>query len=135
MSAILTHGQDLYTALNSGDATALQRLLAHDFKGQLSAGLPRGLGRDYVGRDAMLGEAWAVVDTLFDLQLNAGCFLDAGGVLVVHGSYEGTSRQTGKALRAAFAHFWDYDGTRFTGLRQVTDTAMWHEAMRHDALE
>lgn len=42
MNSILTKmGQELYAALNSGDADALQRLLTVDFTGQLSAGLPR----------------------------------------------------------------------------------------------
>lgn len=130
MRSLLKQGRDLYTALNTGDANALQQLLSNDFKGQLSAGLPSGLGGDYLGLDAMMGEAWAVVDRLFDVKLNADYYFDAGDVLVVHGFYDGTSRQTGRSLRAAFAHFWVHNGTHFIGMRQVTDTAMWHNALR-----
>ena len=47
MTNILSKGHELYAALNSGDADALQRLLRADFNGRLSPGLPRGLGKNY----------------------------------------------------------------------------------------
>ncbi|HVE53140.1 MAG TPA: nuclear transport factor 2 family protein [Ramlibacter sp.] len=125
----MKRAQGLYAALNSGDADALQRLLAVDFIGQLAPGLPVNLGRRYDGLHAMLSEAWAEVDRLFQLEVKADRFFDTGEVLVVHGTYEGIARATGKALHAGFAHFWQFDGTRFTGLQQVTDTAMWRDAL------
>jgi ketosteroid isomerase-like protein len=129
MTHILTKGHDLYAALNSGDADALQRLLSDDFRGRLSPGLPRGLGKSYSGLDAMMGQAWALVDQLFQLDVKAEQFVDAGEVLIVRGTYSGTARETGKVLSAAFAHFWDYDGTRFSGLQQITDTGLWRDAI------
>jgi hypothetical protein len=42
---------------------------------------------------------------------------------------KGTARDTGKPLRAAFAHFGQFNGTQFTGLQQVTDTGMWRDAL------
>lgn len=131
MSKLLSLGKELYRALNEGDAVALQRLLSTDFKGHLSAGLPHGLGRDYDSRDAMMSEAWAYVDANFAIEISVEHFFDAGDVLIVHGSYVGSSRLTGGALRADFAHFWVFDGRQFTGLRQVTDTALWHKSLKY----
>jgi ketosteroid isomerase-like protein len=129
MTNILIKGHDLYAALNSGNADALQRSLSGDFRGRLSPGLPRGLGKSYSGLDAMMGQAWALVDQLFQLDVKAEQFFDAGEVLIVRGTYSGTARKTGKVLSAAFAHFWQYDGTRFSGLQQITDTGLWRDAV------
>ncbi|MEJ1167300.1 nuclear transport factor 2 family protein [Variovorax sp. CCNWLW186] len=129
MTDILTKGYELYAALNSGDADALKRLLRGDFKGQLSPGLPRGLGKNYSGLNAMMGEAWAVVDQLFYLDVKADQFFDAGEVLIVRGVYDGTARESGKALRAPFAHFWEYDGMQFSQLQQITDTGLWRDSI------
>ncbi|MDH6590415.1 ketosteroid isomerase-like protein [Variovorax sp. TBS-050B] len=129
MSEISTKGRELYAALNSGDADALARLLRDDFSGCLSPGLPRGLGKTYGGLNAMMGEAWAVVDQLFDLDVEVDQLFEAGDMLIARGMYHGTAKQSGKAFRAAFAHFWHYDGTQFSQLQQITDTGLWRDAI------
>lgn len=50
-------------------------------------------------------------------------------ILIAHGHYVGKAKPTGKPVRAAFAHFWSFDGERFTGVRQVTDSAIWEHAL------
>jgi hypothetical protein len=47
----------------------------------------------------------------------------------VHTTYEGRAKTTGKQLRAAFAHFWQFNGAQFTSLQQVTDTGIWRDAL------
>lgn len=129
VTPMLSKAHELYAALNGSDAAALQRLLSSDFSGQLSAGLPQGLGRTYDGLNAMLGEAWAAVDELLLLELKVEQLIDGGTVLIARGSYDGTARRTGRTMHAAFAHFWQFDGTQFTALQQVTDTGMWRDAL------
>jgi 2-(1,2-epoxy-1,2-dihydrophenyl)acetyl-CoA isomerase len=129
MTNILSKGHELYAALNSGDADALQRLLRIDFSGSLSPGLPRGLGKNYSSLNAMMSGAWAVVDELIRLEVKIDQFFDAGEVLIVRGTYGGIARETGKVLRAAFAHFWQFDGMQFSGLQQITDTGRWRDAI------
>lgn len=129
MTNILAKGHALYAALNSGDADALQQLLRADFRGRLSPGLPRGLGKNYSGLDAMMGEAWAVVGRLFHLDVKVDQLFDAGTVLIVRGTYNGTARETSKILSATFAHFWEFDGMQFSELQQITDTGLWRDAI------
>ena len=129
MTNILAKGHELYAALNSGDADALQQLLRADFRGRLSPGLPRGLGKNYSGLDAMMGEAWAVVGRLFQLDVKVDQLFDAGTVLIVRGTYNGTATETSKILSATFAHFWEFDGMQFSELQQITDTGLWRDAI------
>ena len=130
MSDIMTKGEQLYEALRSGDTTALHRLLSPDFRGELTAGLPHGLGRVYEGLETMIGEGWGAVGKYFEMGPQADKLYDGGSVLIGHGWYVGTAKPTGKSVRAAFAHFWSYDGERFTGVSQVTDSAAWEHALR-----
>jgi ketosteroid isomerase-like protein len=129
MSDIINKGEQLYAALQSGDVEALHRLLSLDFRGELTAGLPHSLGRVYEGLDAMVGEGWSAVDEIFEMGPQVDKLYDGGDVLIGRGWYVGTARSTGKPLRAAFAHFWSYDGERFTGVHQVTDSATWERAL------
>ncbi len=127
MPGILAKGRELYAALVGGDAEALGRLLAPDFQGRLSEGLR--LARRYDGLRSMVDDGWSAVDQWFELTPRPDDLIDGGAVLVVRGEYVGTVRATCRPVRAAFAHFWRFDGQRFTAVHQVTDTAKWHEAL------
>jgi 2-(1,2-epoxy-1,2-dihydrophenyl)acetyl-CoA isomerase len=129
VNALLPKGRDLYVTLSSGDVAALSRLLSEDFEGDLTPGLPYGLGRRYVGRHAMITEAWAVVARDFEMAPYPDELIDGGDVLVARGWYVGTVKRTGKPIRAAFAHFWRFDGERFTAVQQVTDSGIWRDAL------
>lgn len=122
-------GLALYGALSRGDAATLENLLSSDFHGSLCEGLPLGLGRDYHGRDAMMQAAWGPIDALFALDVKVDRLFEASAFLIGIGRYEGRARSSGREIRAAFAHFWQFDGDRFVGLRQVTDTALWRDAL------
>ena len=129
MTDILTKGRELYQALAGGDLTTLRRLLADDFQGDLTQGLPHGLGRHYDGLDAMMSDGWAGVGEWFDMSPHPEELIDGGHVLVGRGHYVGTARHTGRPVRAAFAHFWPFDGRQFTGVVQVTDSAAWRDGL------
>lgn len=130
MSEIIAKGEQLYAALNSDDMEALQGLFSPDFRGELTAGLPQGLGRIYDGLDTMMAEGWGAVGEYFDMGPQPEKLYDGGDVLIGRGWYVGTAKPTGKPFRAAFAHFWSYDGECFTGVHQVTDSATWEQALR-----
>lgn len=129
MSNIISKGEELYAALLAGDVDALHRLLSPDFRGEMTVGLPYGFGRVYEGLDAMINEGWGAVDEFFDMGPDVEKLYDGGDVLIARGYYVGKVKSTGKPLRAAFAHFWSFDGERFTGVRQITDSATWEHAL------
>lgn len=129
-SSLLEKGSALYNALGTGDVATLEQLLSEDFQGRLTEGLPQGFGRSvYSGRDAMLNDGWGSIGAFFDMRPEVERMIDGGDTLVGMGSYVGTAKPTGKDVRAAFAHFWTYDGEHFTGVRQVTDSALWERAL------
>lgn len=129
MADILNEGRQLYAALAAGDVEALGRMLTPNFQGQLSEGLPNGFGRGYDGLQAMMEDGWGAIGAVFEMSPQPEELIDGGDVLIGRGHYVGTAKPTGKAVRAAFAHFWQFDGRHFTSVRQVTDTAKWHEAL------
>ncbi len=129
MNQILIKGGELYAALAAGDGDALRALLSADFRGELTAGLPQGLGGCYVGREVMMEQGWGAVGLLFDMRPQVAALFDAGPVLIAHGHYVGIARTTGKPVHAAFAHFWRFDGSRFDSVMQVTDSGVWRDAL------
>lgn len=126
---IEVRGRELYRALADADVKALRRLLSSNFQGELTAGLPNGLGRRYEGLDAMMSEGWAKVGRLFEMSPQPERLINGGDVLIGLGAYVGVAKPTGKAVRAAFAHFWSWNGGQFTGVRQVTDSGAWRDAL------
>lgn len=130
MSTIIAKGKELVRAMHASDVDALRRLLSPDFRGELTAGLPLNLGGVYAGVDSMINEGWGSVRRHFQIWPQVDRLYDCGDVLIGVGEYVGTARTTGKTFHAAFAHLWDFDGQRFTGVRQVTDSATWEQALR-----
>ena len=129
MTDIVEKGRALFAALQGGDVNALHHLLAPDFRGELTPGLPGGFGRVYDNLDSMIADGWGAIGQLFDMRPEPDRLIDGGDVLIVRGHYVGTAKPTGRAIRADFAHFWSYDGERFTGVKQVTDSGAWRDAL------
>jgi 2-(1,2-epoxy-1,2-dihydrophenyl)acetyl-CoA isomerase len=129
-SALLDAGARLYRALGAGDVDVLRALLAEDFQGHLTAGLPHGFGtRTYDGRETMLRDGWGAVGEYFRMSPHVEQLFVAGDVLIGRGAYVGTAVPTGKPVRAAFAHFWRFRGAQIVSVDQVTDSALWQQAL------
>lgn len=129
-TAVLSAGRRLYAALASGDVETLTELLSDDFRGALTAGLPLGFGRTYEGRAAMMAEGWGAIGAQFAMAPEIVRLWDGGDVLIGRGTYVGHAIETDRPVRAAFAHIWGFDGTQFTSVDQVTDSAAWAEALK-----
>jgi ketosteroid isomerase-like protein len=129
MADILSSGRELYSALGGGDIESLRRLLSPNFRGELTAGLPHGFGRTYAGLEAMMGEGWGAVGQWFEMSPQPTELYDGGDTLIGRGFYVGTAKPTGKPVRAAFAHFWKFDGQQFTAVHQITDSGAWRDAL------
>lgn len=119
----------LYDALARGDAEALDSLLAPDFVGVATPGLPFGLSGTFVGRERMRDDFWWQIGRNFRAAACPRSFeARADGRLQVSGDYVGTARATGRELRADFVHVIAFDGGRITALEQLTDAAAWQAA-------
>ncbi len=123
-------GRTLYDALLAGDQDTLRRLLADDFVGDLTPGLPNGYGeRTYDGREVMLTEGWGRVGRDFAMGPNVDEIIATDDYIIGRGHYVGTALPTGKPVRARFAHFWRVEGDKITSVFQVTDSATWEHAL------
>lgn len=130
MTGVIELVRELYDALAQGDAGRVEALLDPAFEGHLADGLPLGLGGRRVGPAAMREEGWWAIGRAFAVRAEPEEWLDCGeGRLLVLGRYVGTARSTGRPLDAAFAHLWSARDGRLVTLRQLTDTALWVEAL------
>jgi uncharacterized protein len=120
----------LYRALAEGDVETLVELLAEDFEGDLSPGLPNGLGAArFSGRDAMLTEGWGRISRMVDLAPVLEEVRASATEIVGRGRYVGRVRANHALLEARFAHFWTVRDGRIGGVFQVTDTGAWRDAL------
>ena len=56
-------------------------------------------------------------------------WMDAGNHIVVLGTYSGTRKDTGREVRAQFAHVWGVRGGRVVKFQQYTDTKQFADAV------
>jgi len=121
---------DLYKALADGDRAALDTLLHPDFSGQATEGLPAGLGGRYGGPAAMRREFWGRIGRDFRVQALPERFHSMDdGRLFVAGRYRGEAIVSGKPLDAQFIHVLSFVDGRIAALEQLTDSALWEEAL------
>lgn len=126
MSEQLLAARRLYDGFAARDGQAILDALTEDFLGEVSDGMPLGVGGRHEGRDAMLRDCWGPVFATYDMRLDAEEYLDCGpGRVVVTGRYHGPHRTEGWEVDAAFAHVLRLRDGRVASLRQITDTARW----------
>lgn len=131
LAAKAAAAQRLYRALQVGDRDALAALLAPDFVGHATEGLPLGMGGEHCGPTAMQQELWWRIGRhyLAEAQADEMRGLDDGR-LFVRGHYRGEGRLSGNKLDAAFIHVLSFGPEgRITALDQLTDSAAWVAAL------
>lgn len=85
----------------------------------------------YVGPDAVVENVFKVLGAEWDgYTLQIDRLIDGGDTIVGIGTYSGTYRKTGKAMRARVTHVWDLTDGKVTQFEQFTDTALVADAMR-----
>jgi ketosteroid isomerase-like protein len=126
MSDPLSTARRLYDAFAAHDGPALLDVLAEDFVGDVSEGMPLGVGGLHAGRDAMLREVWGPVFAAYEIRVELDALHASGSDHVIAlGHYRGTDRSDGVPVDARFAHVLTIDGEQITALRQITDTNRW----------
>lgn len=122
----LAAARRLYAAFAARDPRAILESLHPAFVGEVSAGMPLGLGGTYEGPEAMLSQVWGPVARVYDLTPELGELLACGTDRVVAvGTYRGALRDSGAPVDAAFAHVLTMRESRVARLVQITDTARW----------
>jgi ketosteroid isomerase-like protein len=120
----------VYPALAKGDRDAVLHLLADDFEGTLTEGLPGGVGGVHRGRDDMIEHGWWALGRLFRLRVEpCQWMICPDGRLLVVGRYVGSGRKSGAPLDAAFVHLWSAEAGRLTAVWQLTDSALFVTAL------
>lgn len=120
---------ELYAALARGDRERIGSLLHPEFQGRTTEGLPFDLGGTYGGPERMWHEFWRQVGKNFVARAEPTEFaMLEDGRLLASGRYTGTARRGG-ALDAEFVHVLSFSDGRISGLRQLTDSARWRQAL------
>jgi uncharacterized protein len=131
MPASIDVVRDLYAAMARFDVDGLRALLADDFVGTVSAGMPHGVGGEHHGADEMIADVWGRIATLYDMRVEPAEFLaTSDDRVVVLGTYRGRAHDGDAVVDAVFAHVIDVRASRITALRQITDTARWGVSAR-----
>lgn len=116
---------ELYRAMREGDNAAFTALCTDDLVWQQSAGFPGG--------STWLGAA-SVIENVFRANARRWTgfaftpeeFVEAEDRVMVLGHYSGIQPQTGKAMRAAVAHVYDFRAGKVCRFRMYADTQpMW----------
>ncbi len=124
----------LYPALAEGDRDRLARLLAPDFEGTLTAGLPYGIGGTHHGRESMIDNGWWAFGRAFKVKAQPSEWMVCpDGRLLVLGRYVGRARASGRPIDAAFVHLWRAHGGRLSALWHLTDSALFVQALESES--
>jgi 2-(1,2-epoxy-1,2-dihydrophenyl)acetyl-CoA isomerase len=122
--------KQLYEALATGDRAVLGEILAPDFVGSTTAGLPLGLGGTFKSAEEMQRDFWWRIGKAYKARAEPESFEPLGDDrLLVSGTYRGTARATARPLEARFVHVLSFAEGRISGLTQLTDSAAWHAAL------
>lgn len=119
----------LYEALAVGDAAAIRQLLADDFVGHLTPGLPFGIGGEHAGADAMIRDGWFAIGRHWRVRAMPEVFAVDGDRVRVEGTYHGKGRVSGAQLVAPFVHEWRLRDDRLCSLTQETDAPAFRAAL------
>jgi len=118
-----------YAASDRLDIAGMMADVAPDVRWTEMDGFPcRGT---HVGPAQVVENVFKVLGTEWDgYRFTLETLIDGGERIVGVGTYTGTFKATGKAMRARVAHVWQVAGGRIVGFEQFTDTLRVAEAMR-----
>ena len=128
----LTAVRAFYERYKSGAVRDAVDLMAPDFVGHVSAGMPVGAGT-HVGREAMLRNCYGAIGHKYTIEPVPDEMLPLGdGRVVVIGTYHCTRRSDGQPFTARVIHIWTVADGLLIALEQLTDTALWPSPVAAD---
>ena len=120
----------MYDSFEKGDVPAVLGQMDQQIEWKEADNFIYAHGNPYVGPQAVLegvlmrfGSEWE------GFAVTPEEWLDAGNHVVVLGTYTGTHKETGREVRAQFAHVWGVKGDRVVRFQQYTDTKQFADAI------
>lgn len=115
--------QGIYEGFASGDIPAVLKRLSPDVVWNEAENFPYADKNPYVGHDAIVKGVFARLGGEWNgFAVVVEDILDAGDTIVALGRYHGAHKQTGKEIRAQFAHVWNVADGKAVRFQQYTDT-------------
>ncbi len=119
----------LYDAFARRDAEAMLGSLAHDIIWNEAEGNPYANGNPYEGpREIAEGVFRRLMTEWSGFSIHPEATYEDGETVVAVGHYTGTHRETGRRIKAQFAHVWTIRHGRVVRFQQYTDTLQLSEA-------
>ncbi|CUI07455.1 Ketosteroid isomerase-related protein [Janthinobacterium sp. CG23_2] len=118
-----------YEGQSGENATRLLDLLAADAEWVEAAGFP--YAGTFRGPDAIVANVFRRLATEWiGYRAEADSFLEQGEQIAAFGSYSGTYKETGRAMRAAFAHHYTFRDGKIARMVQYVDSYTVRQAMQ-----
>src|SRR5947209_4174429 len=120
----------MYEAFANGDVAAVLGKMHDDIDWREAENFIYADRNPYIGPKAVLDGVFMRLASEWDaFTVTPEEWLDAGNHVVVLGTYTGTHKNSGKAVRAQFAHVWAAKGARVLRFQEYTDTKQFAEVV------
>jgi uncharacterized protein len=121
--------EGMYDAFGRGDIATVLAGLDPDIEWWEAENFIYADGNPYIGPQGVLQGVFARLGGEWEgFAVSAKEVLDAGETVVGQGYYSGKFRQTGRDVRAQFAHVFTFRNGKVVKFQQYTDTAQFREA-------
>jgi ketosteroid isomerase-like protein len=120
----------LYEAFGKGDVATVLGKMDQGIEWREAENFIYADRNPYVGPQAVLDGVFMRLGSEWHaFMVTPEEWIDAENHVVVLGTYTGTHKATGKAVRAQFAHVWAVKGLRVLRFQQYTDTKQFAEVV------
>jgi uncharacterized protein len=120
----------MYDSFTRGDVDAVLERMHHEIEWREADNFIYADRNPYLGPRAVLeGVFIRLASEWHDFTVTPEEWLDAGNHVVVLGSYTGRHKETGREVRAQFAHIWGLTHGRVARFQQYTDTKQFADAV------
>lgn len=122
--------ESMYAAFGKGDIPTVLAALDPQVEWWEAENFIYADGNPYVGPETVLTGVFMRIASDWDgFAVTPKEVLDAGDTAVGQGIYSGTHKQTGKQVRAQFAHFFTFRDGKIVKFQQYTDTAQFKQVV------
>lgn len=120
----------MYESFSKGDVTSVLGQMHQNIEWREAENFIYADRNPYHGPQAVLeGVLMRLASEWADFRVMPEEWLDAGNHIVVLGTYSGRHQETGREVRAQFAHIWGVTHGRVVRFQQYTDTKQFAEAI------